>query len=82
MRAITGRTQIYCVIGDPVEHSLSPLMQNAALATMGEDAVYVAFRVRPEHLATAIAGLEALGVRGLNATIPHKERLEIGRAHV
>ncbi len=47
-------------------------MQNAALARMGIDGVYVAFDVAPENLPEAVAGLQALGVRGVNCTIPHK----------
>ncbi|MBI3910649.1 MAG: shikimate dehydrogenase [Armatimonadetes bacterium] len=73
--AITGKTRIYGVIGDPVGHSLSPVMQNAALGALGVDGVYVAFRVVPDRLRDAILGLEALGVGGVNVTIPHKERV-------
>jgi shikimate dehydrogenase len=70
---ITGTTQILGVIGDPVSHSLSPVMHNAALARLGADYVYVALPVAAQDLATAIAGFAAVGVRGFNVTIPHKQ---------
>lgn len=73
MTSISGKTRILGIFGDPVEHSLSPLMQNAALQQAGIDAVYVPFHVRPEQLSGAIAALKALGIWGVNVTIPHKE---------
>lgn len=69
---ISARTRVCAVIGDPVEHSLSPQLHNAAFCASAVDLVYVAFRVRPNDLAAAIAGVRALGVRGLSVTIPHK----------
>ena len=63
------------MLGHPIGHSLSPAMQNAALAEMGVDGVYVAFDVHPDALGAAVAGLRALGVVGVNCTIPHKEAL-------
>jgi shikimate dehydrogenase len=70
---ITGRTAVYGVVGWPVSHSHSPAMQNAAFEAAGLDAVYVAFPAPPETLEAALAGAHALGVRGLNVTVPHKE---------
>jgi shikimate dehydrogenase len=70
IRATTG---LACVLGDPVEHSRSPAMQNAAIAERRIDAAYVAFRVPSAGLATAVHGLAALGAVGANVTIPHKE---------
>jgi shikimate dehydrogenase len=70
---VRGTTRVYGILGDPVAHSLSPPMQNAAFAALGLDAVYVAFRVRADHLAATVAGLHAAGVAGLNVTVPHKE---------
>jgi len=64
---------VYGILGDPVAHSLSPAMQNAAFAALGIDAIYVPFPVRAEGLAATIAGLHAAGVAGLNVTVPHKE---------
>jgi len=63
------------VLGHPVGHSLSPAMHNAALAQLGWDGVYVAFDVLPEGLPDAVRGLQALGIAGVNCTIPHKEAL-------
>ncbi len=70
---LTGKTQIVGIFGDPVEHSLSPLMQNAAIQAQGIDAVYVPFRVTSAQLCDAINGIKALNIRGVNLTIPHKE---------
>ncbi|MFA6470622.1 MAG: shikimate dehydrogenase [Candidatus Latescibacterota bacterium] len=72
---ISGTTGVYGVIGDPVEHTLSPLMHNRALAEMGLDAVYVPFRVRPEDLEHAVWAIGALGIRGVNVTVPHKTEI-------
>jgi shikimate dehydrogenase len=69
---ITSKTKTCGLIGDPVEHSMSPVMQNAAFKELGLDFVYLPFQVKPEHLAEAVAGLKALNVRGFNVTIPHK----------
>jgi shikimate dehydrogenase len=59
-------------MGDPMEHSVSPAMHNAAFRALGLDYAYLPFRVRREDLAAAIAGVRALNIRGLNITIPHK----------
>jgi shikimate dehydrogenase len=64
---------VYAVFGDPVEHSLSPAMQNAAFSALGLSARYLAFRVKRERLRDAILGAEAMHFGGLNLTIPHKE---------
>jgi shikimate dehydrogenase len=70
---VRGTTRVYGILGDPVAHSLSPAMQNAAFAALGIDAVYVPFPARAEQLATTIAGLHGAGIAGLNVTVPHKE---------
>ncbi len=70
---ITAKTQVLGLFGYPVKHSASPAMHNAAFEACGLDYVYVAFEVKPESLADAIRGLPALGIRGVNLTIPHKE---------
>lgn len=70
---LTGHTRIVGVIGDPVEHSRSPQMHNAAFAKAGLDYVYVPFHVRPDDLAAAIAGFKAINVVGINVTLPHKQ---------
>lgn len=72
---ITGTTQILGIIGDPVTHSLSPVMHNAALAELGADYVYVAFPVAVDVLETAIAGFDVIGVQGFSITIPHKQAI-------
>jgi len=69
---VSGATRVACVIGDPVEHSRSPRMHNAASAALGLDRVYVAFHVAPADLGAAVRGLRALGVEGVNVTVPHK----------
>ncbi len=71
-KTISGKTQVCGVIGDPIEHTMSPVMHNAAFSELGLDYVYVAFRVKSDELAGAIEGMRALNIRGLNVTIPHK----------
>jgi len=70
--SLSGSSRVFGIMGHPVRHSLSPAMQNAALQACGLDGVYVPFDVRPERLGEAVAGLRALGVGGVNVTIPHK----------
>lgn len=69
---ITSRTGLYAIIGNPVDHSLSPVMQNAAFGAVGLDTVYLALRVEPSMLRQAIEGFKAINLRGFNVTIPHK----------
>ncbi|MCX9084084.1 MAG: shikimate dehydrogenase [Candidatus Methanoperedens sp.] len=70
--------KLFGVLGDPVSHSLSPVMHNAAFKALDMDCEYQAFRVSPEKLYNAIHGANALGFGGLNLTIPLKEKaLEI-----
>jgi shikimate dehydrogenase len=73
--SIGSRTTVVGVFGHPVAHSLSPHMHNDALRTQGIDMVYLAFDVLPESLSDAVMGLRALGFRGVNVTIPHKESI-------
>jgi shikimate dehydrogenase len=73
---ITGKTRLLGVIGNPVAHSLSPVMHNAALADLEDcDYVYVAFPVAADDLETALAGFAATGVQGFSITIPHKQAI-------
>lgn len=72
---IGGKTQLLGVIGHPVEHSLSPVMHNAAIAALGLDYVYLPLPVKPEDLPAAIAGFAAIGLVGFNVTIPHKQTI-------
>ena len=68
----SGKTKVCGIIGDPIEHTMSPVMHNAAFKNKGVDYVYLPFRVKKEELGKAIEGMRALNIRGLNITIPHK----------
>ncbi len=68
----SGSTLVAAVIGDPIAHSLSPRIHNAAFAALGLDWVFVALPVRDGHVTAAVDGARALGVRGLSVTMPHK----------
>ena len=72
---LSAHTRTLAILGDPIEHSLTPRIQNAAwrAAGAGSQFVNVAFRVAPSQLATAVFGARALGMLGLMVTIPHKE---------
>ena len=70
---IDAKTAVYGVIGDPIAHSLSPMIHNAAFRELDVNAVYVPFRVPREHLAQFLKDAPGLGVKGLSVTIPHKE---------
>lgn len=73
MNKIKASTGVVALLGYPVEHSLSPQMQNAAFSAAGLDLVYLAFAVHPNGLAAAVQGCRALGLRGANVTVPHKQ---------
>ncbi len=70
--AVSGKTKVFGVIGDPIEHSLSPVMQNAAFAVSELDCVFLAFNVKSAELEKAMDGMRALGIQGFNVTMPHK----------
>src|SRR3972149_5939409 len=70
--AISGKTQVCGVIGEPIEHTLSPTMHNAAFNQLKLDFVFLAFRVKVAELENAMCGMRGLGIRGLNVTMPHK----------
>ena len=72
---ITGSTKICCVIGSPIQHSLSPPMHNSAFNALQLDYTYVAFKVSPAQLGEAVTGLKKLNIIGFNVTIPHKETI-------
>src|SRR6266516_4652929 len=72
---VSASTRLLAVIGDPVAHSLSPSMYNAAIRVLGLDAVYVALRTPAPTLATLLAALAGAGGAG-NVTVPHKEAAE------
>lgn len=69
---VTGKTKCVGILGWPVEHSMSPSMQNAAFAASSLDYTYIPLPAHPDQLAAAIEGLKALGFVGANVTIPHK----------
>lgn len=71
--AIDAKTKVYCVIGNPVEHSLSPAIHNAAFQKLGLNCVYVAFPVKDVGL--AVKGMKALDISGASVTIPHKVKI-------
>ena len=72
---IKGTTKLLGVIGHPIEHSLSPIMHNAAISHLGLDYVYLAFPIKPENLNAAISGFSAIGLEGFSITIPHKQAI-------
>ena len=72
---ISSYTRTIAIIGDPIEHSLTPRIQNRALSAIDADIVNVAFRVAPENLRDAVRGAQKLGLLGLMVTIPHKENV-------
>lgn len=69
---VTGKTRVAGVMGWPVVQNLSPFMHNAAFAALGLDWVYLCFPVHPDRLGEALAGLPALGIAGVNLSLPHK----------
>jgi shikimate dehydrogenase len=71
MPMVNGKTKVYGIIGNPVSHSLSPAMHNAAFAALGENRIYLPFPV--EDVQAALAGLKALDIKGVSVTIPHKQ---------
>jgi len=70
---LSGATRLCALIGDPVAHSLSPLLHEAAYAALGVDLRYLAFSVAPGEAAAALSGAAALGLVGLSVTTPHKD---------
>ena len=72
---IKAGTKVLCVIGHPIEHSMSPAMHNAALKELALDYIYLAFDVPPRDLETTVLEFKKRGFRGINVTIPHKETI-------
>ena len=72
LRPLSAATRVAAVIGDPVRHSLSPTLHNAAFAALGLDWVYVAFPVPPGRGGAAVAAMRLLDLAGLSVTMPHK----------
>ena len=82
MQLITGKTKLLGVIGEPIEHSLSPVMHNAAIAHLNKNYVYFPFLLKKQDLKTAIAGFEAIDLVGFNVTIPHKQNIIPFLSHI
>ena len=72
---INGLTKTCGVIGNPVEHTLSPIIHNHLAELTGVNMVYVPFRVEEALLGDAVTGAHGLGIQGLNVTVPHKEKV-------
>jgi shikimate dehydrogenase len=70
--AMHGSTKTYCIIGDPIHHSLSPAMQNAAFAALSLNCTYIAFRVPAGELKDSVESLRSINIAGFNVTVPHK----------
>jgi shikimate dehydrogenase len=73
MRTLSGKARLAGVIGWPIAHSRSPRLHGYWLDRYGIDGAYLPFAVRPERLTAALNALPALGLRGINVTLPHKE---------
>jgi len=67
-----GAVKTYCIIGDPIHHSLSPGMQNAAFNALGLNCTYIAFRVPANELKESVESLRSINIAGFNVTVPHK----------
>ena len=72
---IIAGTKVLCVIGHPIEQSMSPVMHNAALKELSLNYIYLAFDVSPEDLEKAVLGFKKHNMKGINVTIPHKEMI-------
>ena len=72
---ISSKTSFIALIGNPVSHSLSPIMQNAALQYLGLDLIYIAIPCKDEDLELVLNSLKKINCQGLNITIPHKEKV-------
>ena len=70
---INGQTRIVGIFGDPIAHTSSPAMQNAAFQACNLPYIYVPYLVRPSELSRAVQGIRALNLAGINVTVPHKE---------
>ena len=69
---ITGHTDIYGIIANPIRHTISPMMHNTAFEALGIDGVYVAFETREDKFNEAVRGLLAMGIKGFNVSMPYK----------
>ncbi|MFA6055001.1 MAG: shikimate dehydrogenase [Thermodesulfovibrionales bacterium] len=72
---ISGKTTITGIFGYPIEHTLSPAMHNAAFEATGLDYCYVPFLVHPDGLENAVKAIRSMNIKGINITVPHKEKV-------
>lgn len=72
---VNGKTKVFGIIGNPIEHSFSPILQNTVAKAMGENIAYVPFKVESGEVKTALDGAFRLGIMGFNVTVPHKKEV-------
>ena len=70
---ISSKTQIFAVVGYPIDHSLSPLMHNASMKSLNFDGIYLALNINPDDVVETLPIMKKIGFKGINLTIPHKE---------
>lgn len=75
LNSITADTKIFCVIGYPIQHSMSPIMHNAALQDLNLNYIYLAFPIHPNNLKLAVDGFRVFDFKGINVTSPHKQNI-------
>ncbi len=73
--SVHGKTQVIGIFGDPIDHTRSPAMQNAAFRALGLPYIYIPFCVSAAALGQATASIRALNLVGVNVTVPHKEKI-------
>ncbi len=73
--SITPHTKVLCIIGNPIEHSMSPTMHNAAITNLRLDYIYLAFKIMPNNLNFAVKGIRAFNIIGINVTLPFKQKI-------
>ncbi len=72
---INSHTQLYCLLGNPIMHSVSPQMQNTAFQSYNLNSIYIAFTIEEDSLENVVCGCKALGIKGFNVTIPYKKTI-------
>jgi shikimate dehydrogenase len=72
---VNGKTKVFGIIGNPIEHSFSPVLQNTVARELGENVAYVPFKVGSGEVKTALDGAFRLGICGFNVTVPHKKEV-------
>ena len=75
MDFVTSHTKVFCVIGYPIEHSMSPIMHNAAIRELNLDYIYLAFNILPTNLNYAVKGIRTFNIIGINVTLPFKQKI-------